>query len=412
MRLTLRTLLAYLDDILAPNDAQLLAEKIRESEFASGLVHRVRNSTRRLRLGAPPVSGKGMGLDPNTVSEYLDNTLTSDRVPDFERVCLESDVHLAEVASCHQVLTLVLGEAADVEDRVRERIYAIRQQSADAGAAQQKKKTAGGKKASNQKGGGKSQADDKQADKASVPAYLRAKSDQNRSAIRFAITLVLSILVVLFALRAMGPFTNEHPLVTMLVGKPDSKENKETLPAKDESKNGGQAPTGPPTKKKAKAKANQSTNAKQANKKSGPAKKSAGTKGKQPTTQGKKKAQPNRAGSAGGSGSKSAKTGKKKKQPAVSPPAIKLGTYITPTQVLALYDPASTQWQRVRPRATVHAGQRLMALPTYRPQVLLSAGMHMTFVGHTSVKLAVGKRPTNPLLEIEEGRMRLARKWN
>src|SRR5207247_7234702 len=69
MRLTLRTLLAYLDDILEPTQAREIGEKLNESSFASSLVSRIREVMRRRRLTAPTLSGPGVGIDPNTVAE-------------------------------------------------------------------------------------------------------------------------------------------------------------------------------------------------------------------------------------------------------------------------------------------------------------------------------------------------------
>jgi|GEM_PF-1405667 len=125
MRLTLRTMLAYLDDVLDPADAQELGARISESEFASELVHRVRSSARKMRLSAPDLEEQGVGCELNSVADYLDNVLPEEYLADFEQVCLESDVHLAEVTCCHQILTLVLGEPAVIPDGLRERIYRV-----------------------------------------------------------------------------------------------------------------------------------------------------------------------------------------------------------------------------------------------------------------------------------------------
>ncbi|SFH62521.1 hypothetical protein [Planctomicrobium piriforme] len=137
MRLTLRTILAYLDDLLEPSQAREIGEKIAEGKEASALVSRIRDVTRRRRIGAPELTGPGSGPDPNLVSDYLENLLAPNQVVELERLCQTSDVHLAEVAACHKILTLVLGQPIDVSDEIRERMAALgsAKQSEQAAAA-------------------------------------------------------------------------------------------------------------------------------------------------------------------------------------------------------------------------------------------------------------------------------------
>src|SRR5438105_7760798 len=125
MRLTLRTLLAYLDDTLEPSEIKQIGQKVAESDAAQELIARLKQVTRRRRLTTPPDTANGEPFDPNTVAAYLDNELPSEQVAELEKLCLESDVHLAEVAACHQILTLVLGEPALVPPTARERMYGL-----------------------------------------------------------------------------------------------------------------------------------------------------------------------------------------------------------------------------------------------------------------------------------------------
>ena len=148
MRLTLRTLLAYMDDVLDPADQEDLGRKIESSPFATELIHRSRDAVRRLRLSAPEplavesgdLHGDAAALDANMTSEYLDGTLSPDAVAEFERSCLEAgnnaDMLLAEAASCHHILTMVLGEPAEVDADLRQRLYTLAQ--APAAAPQQR----------------------------------------------------------------------------------------------------------------------------------------------------------------------------------------------------------------------------------------------------------------------------------
>jgi hypothetical protein len=126
VQLTLRTLLAYLDDTLEPAAARELGKKVAESDVARELVERIKKVTRRRRLQTPDAAGADEDIsDPNTVAEYLSNTLDPDQVQRFEQACLDSDVYLAEVAACHQILTVVLAEPVRVPPSARERMYKL-----------------------------------------------------------------------------------------------------------------------------------------------------------------------------------------------------------------------------------------------------------------------------------------------
>lgn len=125
MRLTLRTLLAYLDQTLEPSAAETLGAKIAASGFATQLADRVKAAIANGDLGAAAADAVGPLDDANVMAEYLDSTLTPEQVAEIERACLETDVLLGEAAACHQILTIALGTTPPIGDALRQRIYRL-----------------------------------------------------------------------------------------------------------------------------------------------------------------------------------------------------------------------------------------------------------------------------------------------
>ena len=123
MRLTLRTLLAWLDDTLQPTQVREIGSQVAESPFAQELDERIHRVTRQRRLSVPSSSGPD-GTDPNVVASYLDNDLDPEAVAEYEKKCLTSDVKLAEVASVHQILSL-LGQKVKVPAEAKTRMYQL-----------------------------------------------------------------------------------------------------------------------------------------------------------------------------------------------------------------------------------------------------------------------------------------------
>lgn len=104
MRLTLRTLLAWRDGLLSGGEHEELSARVSPGSVAQGLLDRMQSLEKRTDVDVPKVEGRGLAADANSVAEYLENVLPADSLEAFERICLESDRHLAEVSECHAML--------------------------------------------------------------------------------------------------------------------------------------------------------------------------------------------------------------------------------------------------------------------------------------------------------------------
>lgn len=457
MRLTLRTLLAYLDNVLEPADAEALRKKIEESEFAAGLVSRIKNVITKARMNAPKVEAKGLAEDANNVADYLDSTLTPERVGDFERYCLEGDVHLAEVAACHHILTLVLGKPADVSTGLRERIYGlpsaptpepkstvtpVEQAVAEAAASNGHETLAPAVSAAVSASSANTDLPTGEAvpkpataaiPAAEVPDYLRA-AQPRRSFWPIAITAIAALVLLVLGLRAMGPLDKTHPLFGG--GKPVA----EVVPPSN-----GEVPADPVLK--VDENGDQPTDAGDGSATvpgaevvpgdvsavPGDALPIVSIPGEEPAEMPAENPGANPGAPAPaepgdmpaenpattlpadpGSGTPAPE---EPVIPGVTEPAPEipgepvpaagekdLGRFLSDTQILARQDPETLLWYRTPPRTVLQAGDRVASLPTYRPQVALASGVQLTFAGEGALTLVPPMEAGNSRVAIEYGR--------
>jgi hypothetical protein len=122
MRLTLRTMLAYLHGHLAAADAEEIGQRIGQSDFARQLLGHIKSVTAATIGGQTPTDA---AEDANTLAEYLDNALSPAAVAEFEKQCLESDERLAELVAAHQIMVHILSEPARLDDPLRLRLHGL-----------------------------------------------------------------------------------------------------------------------------------------------------------------------------------------------------------------------------------------------------------------------------------------------
>jgi hypothetical protein len=440
MRLTLRTMLAYLDDILEPDDAEDIGKKIAESDFATSLVHRTRDCVRRLRLGTPAVMGRGLGADPNTVAEYLDNTLEGERVPEIEKICLESDVHLAEVASCHQILTLVLGEPAEIDPASRERMYQAVIHAGETTPETELTPSTVIRKPHLTP----SPSDTQEIDPAmikrprrEVPDYLRESSSGRKWPLMAALAAVAAVLTLAALLLLAGPpelrqmvakwmgqpskaqeepeqlaLLPEKPANDAIADKRDDAEEpnlastaspdetekpaiEEREPAADLSlprpslpDEDSESAAPAPTPREAAVESEPEATADSEPNETAPTEPepAAETPADEPPTP------------------RVASTGKREPIDIAPAAGQEMGRYLSDNQVTLVFDQASSQWRRLQPKAVLAAGDKVLLLPSFRPALALNNGITLQGAGPGLLDFQGFDESGTPVVEIEYGR--------
>jgi hypothetical protein len=436
-------MLAYLDGILEPEDAGDIGKKIEESAFASDLIHRIKDLMRRPSVNAPDSTSAGPSLGPNAVAEYLDNTLPPEKVTEFEKICLDSDIHLAEVSACHQILTLVLGEPAEIEPASRQRMYDIHVQSSQStkdeiliSADSQTEIVLPPPLPAFSSTSTDAESERRARPKPTIPEYLREPTKKYRW-VSFATAGVLAVCLLIVLLKALGCFEPGTIMGNMLVSLGMVQENKQVAaetkqtspqPAKTASDTSAKAKpedklTGPESKSSSESAAKATTPAPAAAESAKPSESGVtGTVSEPETTaqtgpspktdvdqgrdaQSKEPAETPKQPPPGEPAENAAVPGGAKPPEEKTPPLSEwLGNCTSEDQIL-LGAGAGADWQRLTGKDRLTANERLIALPTYRPEITLGATVKLRLLGGTELELVPASAREPPGIKIRFGRI-------
>ena len=103
MRLTVRTLLAWRDHVLAEEDQRDLDQKVLSHDAAQKIEQRIERVLGNLDLPSPRVDATGLSASANSMAEFLDNALPEECLGLLNQIALSltfSCVKQLSVTSC------------------------------------------------------------------------------------------------------------------------------------------------------------------------------------------------------------------------------------------------------------------------------------------------------------------------
>jgi hypothetical protein len=336
-------------------------------------------------------------------------------VTDFEKVCLDpkADMQLAEVGACHQILALVLGEPAEIDQASRERMYQLVRIAAQAAAGSSPAKVP---TPSDDGATAAQRLDHKPRPKPTVPEYLREPRRRSRL-LPIAALLVLAGCFVALVLLATRQFEPEKPLgawVHRLLGGGEAAAPSETAsqqaaaPASATVAGQEKSPSEKPslTPLPTAVEKTPEPSPEPAKTKEVPSKPASEEPPKPPAVlppdalaksepkplpgpEIKPPAKPEPEAKLPPDPEPKPGEGPNPKKATPEPVAAqRVGKLLSEgLEVLLKYDPETSAWQRVAGDDIVMSGQQLLALPSFRPRIALTSGATLELAGGTRLEL-------------------------